>query len=109
MEGRLLTHFLDVFVRCGVEGRLAGGIGEGSAHVRAAVVEGLNWMELRLDPTANVQNSQTISSSDSVVRVMMLETDEEAMIARHMCEVLTASTSDKSGPAYGNSPARAIS
>ncbi len=86
-----------------------GGIGEGSAHVRAAVVEGLNWMELRLDPTANVQNSQTISSSDSVVRVMMLETDEEAMIARHMCEVLTASTSDKSGPAYGNSPARAIS
>ena len=70
-----------------------GGIGENSVRVRAAVVEGLTWMGLRLDPAANAQGAETISAPDAAVRVLTLATDEEAMIARHMREVLGASTS----------------
>ena len=67
-----------------------GGIGENSIRVRAAVVERLSWMGLRLDPDANSRNAQVMSSTDSAVQILTLATDEEAMIARHMREVLTS-------------------
>ena len=69
-----------------------GGIGEHSTRVRAAVVEGLAWMGLRLDPAANARSAQVISSSDSVVQILTLETDEEAMIALHMREVMSGTS-----------------
>lgn len=74
-----------------------GGIGEHSARVRAAVVDGLGWMGLRLDADANRRHAQVISSPDSAVHILTLATDEEAMIARHMCEVLNVSTPDDRG------------
>jgi acetate kinase len=69
-----------------------GGIGQHSSRVRAAVVEGLAWMGLRLDPVANVDGAQAISSQDSAVQILTLETDEEAMIALHMRTLLRASS-----------------
>jgi acetate kinase len=69
-----------------------GGIGQHSSRVRAAVVEGLAWMGLRLDPLANAEAAQAISSQDSAVQILMLETDEEAMIALHMRTLLGASS-----------------
>lgn len=74
-----------------------GGIGERSARVRAAVVDGLGWMGLRLDADANRRHAQVISSSDSAVRILTLATDEEAMIARHMRELLNAPTPNDRG------------
>ena len=76
---------LDLFV-------FTGGIGENAARVRAAVAEGLAWMGLRLDAEANARGAQEISLPDSAVRVLILATDEEAMIARHMREFIDAST-----------------
>jgi acetate kinase len=69
-----------------------GGIGENAARVRAAVVEGLAWMGLRLDAEANARGAQEISSPDSVVRILTLATDEEAMIAGHMLALLDPAT-----------------
>lgn len=74
-----------------------GGIGERSARVRAAVVDGLGWMGLRLDADANRRHAQVISSSDSAVRILTLATDEETMIARHMRELLNTPTPDDRG------------
>ncbi len=78
-------HGLDMLV-------FTGGIGEHSVRVRAGVVEGLSWLGLRIDAEANQCGAQEISSPDSGVRILSLATDEEAMIARHMHEVLDAST-----------------
>jgi acetate kinase len=72
-----------------------GGIGQHSSRVRAAVVEGLAWMGLRLDPDANASGVQTVSSPDSAVQILTLETDEEAMIALHMHALLCASSIGK--------------
>lgn len=69
-----------------------GGIGEHSVRVRAAIVEGLAWLGLRLDAEANQRGAQEISSPNSGVRILSLATDEEAMIARHMHEFLDVST-----------------
>lgn len=72
-----------------------GGIGEHSARVRAAVIDGLAWMGLRLDAGANARDAQVISSADSAVKILTLATDEETMIALHMRVVLhTSSTRD---------------
>ena len=69
-----------------------GGIGQHSSRVRAAVVEGLAWMGLRLDRLANAEGAQAISSQDSAVQILTLETDEEAMITLHMRTLLRASS-----------------
>ncbi|MGD9656439.1 MAG: acetate/propionate family kinase [Methylocystis sp.] len=62
------------------------GIGERSALIRAGVVEGLSWMGLALDKTANARNESLISASQSRIPVFVTPTDEEAMIARHTIE-----------------------
>jgi len=62
------------------------GIGERSPRVRAGVVEGLGWLGLALDATANAGNDPLISTPQSRVPVFVTPTDEEAMIARHTIE-----------------------
>jgi acetate kinase len=62
------------------------GIGERSPRIRAGVVEGLGWLGLALDATANARNDSLISSPQSRVPVFVTPTDEEAMIARHTIE-----------------------
>lgn len=62
------------------------GIGERSARVRAGVVDGLNWLGLRLDAQANARDDSIISGAESRAPVFVTPTDEEAMIARHTIE-----------------------
>lgn len=57
-----------------------GGIGENSSEIRARVLEGLEFMGLSLDATANEANDQVISDGD--VPVLVIPTDEERVIAR---------------------------
>ncbi|HUF20867.1 MAG TPA: acetate/propionate family kinase [Burkholderiales bacterium] len=59
------------------------GIGEQAAPVRAAVCEASAWLGVRLDRRANDMHETVISAHDSRVAVLVLSTDEEAMIARH--------------------------
>ena len=72
---------LDAIVFCG-------GIGEHSWHVRQRVIEGMEWIGVELDRIANRDNAGLISSERSRVRVFVIPTDEEAMIARHTIAVL---------------------
>jgi acetate kinase len=60
-----------------------GGIGEHAWRVRERVLEGMEWIGVELDRTANRASAQVISSDRSRVRVFVIATDEEAMIARH--------------------------
>lgn len=67
------------------------GIGENSALVRNRISDRLGWMGIALDADANDQNSARISASTSCVDVLVIPTDEEAVIAR-ATEALTRGT-----------------
>lgn len=59
------------------------GVGENSAPVRKAVVDGLTWFGMELDPEKNVFGAVgEISTPDSKVKVFVIPTDEELVIAR---------------------------
>jgi len=59
------------------------GIGAHAAPVRARICAGLGWLGVSLDPAANAAGAAVISTATSRVEVRVIETDEEAMIARH--------------------------
>ncbi len=74
---------LDAMVFCG-------GIGEHAWRIRQRVLEGMEWLGIELDASANRASAQVISSDRSRARVFVLPTDEEAMIARHTLEALSS-------------------
>ncbi|HSI14862.1 MAG TPA: acetate/propionate family kinase [Chthoniobacter sp.] len=63
-----------------------GGIGQGSAEVRALALQGLECMGITLDTQrnrdANGKETARISADDSKVTVLVVPTDEERMMAR---------------------------
>jgi acetate kinase len=59
-----------------------GGIGEHSARVRAEVCAGMEWLGLSLDPGRNAAQDTEISAPQSRVRVLVIPTNEELVIAR---------------------------
>ena len=59
------------------------GIGEHAPAIRAAVCGRLAWLGLRLDEGANAASGERISAPDSAIAVLVIPTDEEAVIARH--------------------------
>jgi acetate kinase len=63
------------------------GIGEKAPQVRARACAHLAWLGVVLDADANNRNAQRISAADSRVVVLVVPTDEEAMIARHALEL----------------------
>ena len=65
-----------------------GGIGEHAVAIRHSVCRRLSWIGIDLDDTANAAHADTISLADSGVKVRIITTDEEAMIARHTREVM---------------------
>lgn len=64
------------------------GIGEHSPDIRARVCAGLSWLGLALDPEANIHGNDVISTPGSRIAVLVVPTDEEAMIARHSWKAL---------------------
>ena len=68
----------------GIDGFVfTGGIGENAATIRGRVCEGLAWLGLAFDATANARNGPRISTADSRLSAWVIPTDEERMIARH--------------------------
>ena len=72
---------VDVFV-------FTAGIGERSARVRADVISRIAWLGAELDEKANTDDRQEISTPQSRVKVLVLGTDEELMIARHVARLM---------------------
>jgi acetate kinase len=59
----------------------AGGVGEHSPEVRAAICGGLDFIGLELDPAANTAGHHIISAKQSRITVRIIPTDEEIVIA----------------------------
>ncbi len=57
------------------------GIGENSAEVRRRICERLAWLGVELDQTANDADEKVISAVNSKVDVLVVPTNEEAVIA----------------------------
>jgi acetate kinase len=57
------------------------GIGENSALVRSRICDRLQWMGVAIDAAANARNVTRIATAHSAVDVLVIPTDEEAVIA----------------------------
>lgn len=64
-----------------------GGIGEHAASIRAAVCQQSAWLGIAVDVSANRQGGPRLSSANSQVKVWVVPTDEEVMIARHTAAI----------------------
>jgi acetate kinase len=64
------------------------GIGEHAAPVRARIGELAAWLGVRIDPAANAAHRPAIHSPDSAVAVLVIPTDEEGAVARHVVRTL---------------------
>jgi acetate kinase len=64
------------------------GIGEHDPQVRAGICAQSAWLGIKLDIVANRNGNSCISSPDSTVRVWVIPTNEERMIALHTLHTL---------------------
>jgi acetate kinase len=66
----------------------AGGIGENAPAIRQRICQGLDFLGVSLDRKRNAGNSAVISARAAAVKVRVLETDEELMIAKAVARAL---------------------
>lgn len=66
------------------------GIGENAPAIRAGIIARLAWLGAVIDDDANAAGNQNIAAADSRIALLVLPTDEEAMIALHCRETLSA-------------------
>ena len=64
------------------------GVGENQPPVRAAVARRLNWLGLKLEDAANVVNARSIGAAGARVKILVIATDEESVIADEALSVL---------------------
>jgi acetate kinase len=77
---------LDAFV-------FTAGIGENSPTMRFRIGARLGWLGAAIDAAANIAGQPLISTPSSRVRVYVIPTNEELMIARHTLALLSAHAS----------------
>ena len=72
----------------------AGGIGENAPEIRAEICAGLEWAGLHVDDGANEEltggREGRFSTDDSTLAAWVVPTDEELLIARDTCRVVSA-------------------
>ena len=66
----------------------AGGIGEKSPVVRARICAGLGFLGIELDDAKNERDAELISADTAKVKVRVIPTDEEIVIARAVFRIL---------------------
>jgi acetate kinase len=64
------------------------GIGEHSPVIRERICQGLEFLGICIDPARNAQNAPLISRDDSRVKVRVMKTDENLMLARHAARLM---------------------
>jgi acetate kinase len=79
---------LDTFV-------FAGGIGENAPRIRARICEGLGFLGIELSESRNAKTAGMISTDASRVRVRVIRTDEDLMIARSVGRILETDAVDQ--------------
>jgi len=73
----------------------AGGIGENAPVVRARICEGLDFLGIELDESRNTETAGIISTDASRVKIRVIRTDEELMIARSVCRIFAPGAVNK--------------
>jgi acetate kinase len=76
----------------------AGGIGEKAATVRTRICDGLGFLGIELDQERNAKHEAWISSCTGRVKVRVMRTDEELMIAWSVMKVLHLNSTWKLKP-----------
>jgi acetate kinase len=71
----------------------AGGIGENAPEIRRRICEGLGFLGIALNESRNANSSLLISTDRSPVKIRVIRTDEEVMIARSVSRVLNLGSS----------------
>ncbi|HMH19087.1 MAG TPA: acetate/propionate family kinase [Burkholderiales bacterium] len=66
----------------------AGGIGENAPAVRTRICAGLGFLGIELDSARNEKNADPISADVARVKVRVMPTNEELVIARSACRIL---------------------
>jgi len=66
----------------------AGGIGENAPVIRERICAGLGFLGVKLSPQRNAKNALLISPESGPVKVFVIRTDEELVIARSVGRVL---------------------
>jgi len=66
----------------------AAGIGENAPLIRKRICDGLAFLGINLDQKRNARNAPLISPDEGRVKVRVIHTDEELMIARSVTRVL---------------------
>jgi len=67
------------------------GIGENAPEIRARISARLAWLGAALDAEANATSAAVISARDSALRLMVVPTDEELVIAQQTLALLPSS------------------
>ncbi len=65
------------------------GIGENQPQIRARVVRRLQWLGIEIDDDANRRNLTSISAGSSQVKLFVIPTDEEQVIADEAVALIT--------------------
>ena len=73
----------------GLDGLIfTGGIGENEAVIREKVCAELNWLDLEINEQLNQKHNEIISTLASKIKVYVLNTNEELMIAKHSIQLV---------------------
>ncbi len=67
-----------------------GGIGEHAPQIRWEICAGLEYLGIAIDDGKNQANADTISAASATVKVRVIPTNEDLMVARHTFSVLFA-------------------
>lgn len=73
----------------------AGGIGENAPLVRSRICDGLGLLGIEIDPKRNAQSDPLISPDSGRVKIRVIPTNEELMIARATARVLGHGSKNK--------------
>jgi acetate kinase len=71
------------------------GIGENAPSIRERICSGLGFLGIKIDAARNNDNAPLISADDGRVKVRVIKTNEDLMIARHTACLVSAEASSK--------------
>jgi acetate kinase len=79
-----------IFLMGGVNAvTFTGGIGQKVPELRAEVLRHLEFLGFRLDAEANVRNAERIDAPESTIAALVIETNEELIVARETVKVIS--------------------
>ena len=73
----------------------SGGIGENAPAIRSRICKGFDYLNIEIDEKENIKNEMIISTAKSKVKVYVIPTDEEIIIAKSAKELFINSGNKK--------------